>query len=86
MSEPPQTIETPRLKLRIPILQDAAAILEQYAQDEKVTKYLTWRSHYKVEITLKYLQKCLDELTAKTAFYWVIILKQENRTIGMIRL
>lgn len=36
MSEPPQIIETSRLILRSPSLDDAPSIFEQYAQDKQV--------------------------------------------------
>ena len=79
-------IETSRLKLRSPVMEDAPAIFEQYAQDEEVTKFMTWRSHSDINTTQKYLEKCLDDMAAKTACYWMILLKQKNQAIGMIRL
>ena len=86
MDQLPYTITTPRLKLRSPVIEDAPAIFEQYAQDEEVTKYMTWRSHSNIKTTQKYIQRCLDELTAKTAYFWVIVPKEGNKAIGMIRL
>lgn len=55
MSEPPQIIETHRLKLRSPYLEDAPAIFEQYAQDREVTKYMTWQLHSNIKTTQKFL-------------------------------
>ena len=86
MSKSLQTIETPRLILRSPSMKDATAIFEQYAQDEEVTKYMTWRSHSTIETTQNYLQECLNDIAAKTAWYWMILPKQENKTVGMVRL
>lgn len=82
----PQCAKTPRLKLRFPLMRDASAIFEQYAQDEEVTKYMTWQPHFCIETTQKYLQRCLDELEAKTAFFWVILPEKKSKPIGMIRL
>ena len=84
--KPLQIIETSRLKLRSPVIEDAPAIFEQYAQDEEVTKYMTWRSHSDIKTTQKYLQECLDDIAAQTAWYSMILFKQENQVIGMIRL
>jgi [ribosomal protein S5]-alanine N-acetyltransferase len=66
--------------------KDAPAIFEQYAQDEEVTKYMTWRSHSNIKTTQKFLAGCISEMTAKTACYWMILPKQENKAVGMIRL
>ena len=35
--------------MRSPSIKDTPAIFEQYTKDEEVTKYMTWRSHYKIE-------------------------------------
>jgi [ribosomal protein S5]-alanine N-acetyltransferase len=86
MNEAPEIIETSRLKLRSPYIKDAPAIFEQYAQDEEVTKYMTWRSHSNIKTTQKFLAGCISEMTAKTACYWMILPKQENKAVGMIRL
>ena len=51
MSEPfatpvvPERIETPRLILRKPMLEDAEEVFEAYASDPEVTRYLTWLTH-----------------------------------------
>ena len=86
MDRLPRAITTSRLKLRSPVLEDAAAVFEQYAQDEEVTKYMTWRSHSDIKTTQKYLKECLNDIAAETAWYWTILPKQENEAIGMIRL
>jgi RimJ/RimL family protein N-acetyltransferase len=49
--KPPKIIETPRLRLRLPVMADATSIFEQYAQDREVTKYLEWRPHQGIEDT-----------------------------------
>lgn len=85
MSEPPQIVNTSRLQLRFPVIEDAAAIFEQYAQDKSVTKYMTWLPHSDMKTTQKYLQQCLSELEAKTAFFWVIVPEKESKPVGMIR-
>jgi [ribosomal protein S5]-alanine N-acetyltransferase len=86
LSESPQIIETPRLKLRLPILEDATAIFEQYAQDQEVTKYMTWQTHSNIATTQKFLQQSIEDLTAKKYYLWVILPKKEEKAIGMIRL
>ena len=85
MNEPPQIIETSRLRLRFPTIEDAAAIFEQYAQDKQVTKYMTWRPHSNIETTQKFLQQSIEDLTAKNYYLWVISPIEEKKAIGMIR-
>jgi len=51
MIKPPEILETPRLLLRLPVLEDAGAIFRKYAQDPEVTKYLIWRPHENISVT-----------------------------------
>ncbi|MGL5834328.1 MAG: GNAT family N-acetyltransferase, partial [Waterburya sp.] len=80
-----QIIETLRLKLRPPSLDDAASIFEQYAQDREVTKYMTWQPHANVETTHQFLQQAIADLKANNYYLWVILPKKEAKAIGMIR-
>ncbi len=86
ISEPPIIIETSCLKLRLPLIEDASSIFEQYAQDAQVTKYMTWKPHKNVEMTQQFLQHCINSLIQKSDYFWVILPKQEEKAIGMIRL
>ena len=49
--EAPEEIKTERLVLRRYSPADAIEIFECYAQDEKVTRFLTWRPHQSMEDT-----------------------------------
>jgi [ribosomal protein S5]-alanine N-acetyltransferase len=86
MNQLPQTIETQRLKLRPPCFEDAPSIFEQYAQDREVTKYMTWQPHANLETTQQFLQQAIADLKAKNYYLWVILPKQEDKAIGMVRL
>lgn len=44
-----QPIETARLRLRRPVLEDANAIFTRYSSDPLVTKYLGWPRHTAIE-------------------------------------
>jgi RimJ/RimL family protein N-acetyltransferase len=81
---PPDHFDTARLLLRIPRRDDAPAIFAAYAQDEEVTRYLTWRPHKSVEETY-----AIRDLMAKLwqeggAFSYAITLKGDDTIIGMI--
>ena len=86
MAKPPDTLETDRLLLRLPIIHDADAIFEAYAQDEEVTKFLIWRPHQKIDTTRKFIHRCIRSWKEETAFPWVIVRKKDERLIGMIEL
>ncbi len=82
----PKTIETYRLILRCPTLADAGAIFASYAQDEQVTRYLSWVRHSSIRDTVGYLKRCADVWANATAFPWVITKKEDKQLIGMIEL
>jgi len=83
---PPEIIDTPRLRLRLPALADATAIFEGYAQDSAVTKYLIWYPHNKIDDTYEYLRRCLVGWETATSFTWVVTQKENERLIGMVEI
>jgi RimJ/RimL family protein N-acetyltransferase len=83
MSMPAQ-METERLLLRKPRLEDTRAIFEGWAQDEEVTRYLTWRPHQKIEETQAFLQSCLLAWERETRFPYMITLIESGEVFGMI--
>jgi ribosomal-protein-alanine N-acetyltransferase len=52
----PERIETARLLLRKPVLDDAEAVFSRYASDPEVTKYLAWPRHGSIEHTRLFLR------------------------------
>src|SRR5437660_1884731 len=83
---PPETIETPRLRLRLPVMADATSIFEQYAQDSAVTEYLTWRPHKQIEETHEYLRRCIAGWDTESAFAWVLTLREDGQLLGVIEI
>jgi len=84
--KPPELIETPRLRLRLPEIGDAGAIFEQYAQDAEVTRYLTWKPHRSREETVGFLKGVLSAWRERSAYAWVITRKPDHCLLGMIAL
>jgi RimJ/RimL family protein N-acetyltransferase len=80
----PEYLETDRLVLRKPRMDDARAIFTGWAQDEEVTHYLTWRPHQRVEQTQAFVQSCLLAWEKQTRFPYVITLKKNGEVLGMI--
>ncbi len=79
-------IETSRLLLRPPALEDAEDIFARYAQDREVTLYLQWAPHSDIQTTREFLRRCLKVWEQETAFPWVVIRKTDRNLMGMIEL
>lgn len=80
----PEQIETVRLVLRKPHMQDAFAIFTGWAQDREVTRYLTWRPHAHIEQTQEFVQGCLAAWDSQKRFPYMIITKESAEFVGMI--
>ena len=48
-------LETDRLILRRFTMDDAEGMLNNWASDDEVTKYLTWPTHQNIETTMAYI-------------------------------
>ena len=82
----PTRIDTARLVLRRPVLADAPAIFEGYAQDPDVVRYLMWRPHTSIRDTTEYLARCVAGNNAGDDLTWALTLKGDDRLIGMFAL
>ena len=86
MTKPPKTLETSRLLLRLPTLDDMATIFQKYTQDQEVTKYLIWRPHENINVTREFIYRCIQCWKEESAFPWVVIRKKDGELVGMIEL
>lgn len=82
----PATFETGRLRLRPPVVGDAAAIFATYAQDPEVARYVTWRPHRSTKDTRAYLRDCAEGWDKSGPFTWAITLRENGRLMGTIEL
>jgi [ribosomal protein S5]-alanine N-acetyltransferase len=80
----PEQLETQRLVLRKPRLEDTRAIFEGWAQDQEVTRYLTWRPHERIEQTEEFVQGCIRAWEGEARFPYVITRKGTGAVIGII--
>lgn len=74
------TLETERLILRRPVMDDAEAMLRNWANDPEVTKYLTWPPHKNLDVTREYIA----ERNGDREYNWLIELKSLGEPIGSI--
>ena len=79
-----QTIETERLKLRKMKFDDFEDMYYGYASKDKVTEFLSWKSHKSIEETKTYLNNVvLPEYNDET-YRWAIELKENGKMLGCI--
>jgi len=77
-----QTIETERLILRRFCIEDAKAMYDNWANDERVTKFLTWEPHTSVDASRTLLEMWCEDYERTDNYNWVIIF--EGQAIGSV--
>ncbi len=77
-----QTIQTERLTLRRFTVEDAQAMFDCWANDERVTRYLTWLPHGSPELTKQLLTDWCARYDDLSYYNWVI--EFEGTPIGNI--
>jgi len=82
--QPPNEFETQQLHLRVPQVEDADAIFEEYAADPDVTRYMTWVPHESSDSVAAFLEALLQRHSEGTEFSWAIETPGQPRAIGMI--
>lgn len=86
MRNPPEILETTRLLLRLPVLEDSEPIFRKYARDPEVTKYLVFRPHDDIHVTRDFIRRCRQCWHDETAFPWVVVRKEDHELAGMLEL
>ena len=80
----PERIETQRLILRSPRLEDASAMFNGWAQDVIVTRYLTWRPHTSLEQSQVIIARAVSAWKIEPRFPYMITLKENDAVLDMI--
>jgi len=70
-------IRTKRLLLRRYRLTDSEQMFKNYANDERVTKYLPWKIYERAEDTIPFLQMCINSYENLSTYHWAIEYKGE---------
>ncbi|MCM1182785.1 MAG: GNAT family N-acetyltransferase [Roseburia sp.] len=73
-----QRLETDRLILRRYTVEDAAAMYENWASDEAVTKYLTWPTHSDVEVSRWVMADWVRQYSDKSYYHWAVVLRDNG--------
>ena len=79
-----QTLETERLILRRFVIEDSAAMYNNWASDEEVTKYLTWPTHSSQEISKSIIENWVNSYSDEESYQWAIVLKDKGEPVGSI--
>ncbi len=82
--KPPEQIETERLILRKPRMDDAPAVFAGWVQDSEVTYFLIWRPHENIGQTESMLTRAIAAWDGDARFPYMITLKASGDVIGMI--
>ena len=87
-----QTIITQRLTLRRFQVDDAQAMFDTWANDERVTRFLTWVPHESPELTKQLLESWCASYENPNYYNWVIEFEGKigfhdaGRAIGVAKL
>ncbi len=79
-----KTLETERLILRKFKASDAYAMYEGWCRDERVTQYVTWLPHKRIEETKALVNMWLEAYEKPHTYRYVIVEKAHNKPIGSI--
>ena len=77
-------LETERLILRQFTRTDAAAMFRNWANDERVTRYLTWPAHSDVSVSEEIVSMWENSYADPASYQWAIELKELGEPIGSI--
>lgn len=81
----PDSLDTPRHRLRRPVAADAQAIFDAYASDPQVTRFLGWRPHATPRDTQTFLRAVDGEWQRGTGAALLIFPQDDpGHLIGMI--
>jgi ribosomal-protein-alanine N-acetyltransferase len=80
------TIElvTQRLILRRFTIDDAGNMYKNWANDDEVTKYLTWPTHKNIDISKNVLAEWVKNYCKNDFYQWAIVLKEIKEPVGSI--
>ncbi|MHC1747079.1 MAG: GNAT family N-acetyltransferase [Cellulosilyticaceae bacterium] len=78
------SIETDRLLLRKFTLSDDTDMYNNWANDEEVSKFLTWLAHKDLSVTREVLNDWVHAYSNNKNYHWCIVLKETQKAIGSI--
>lgn len=86
MTKPPERIETARLLLRKPRMEDAPGVFDGWAKHPEVTRFLTWHPHESVRQSEALMTRSIEAWDGETNFRYLLEIKENGALAGMIEL
>lgn len=77
-------LETERLILRQFSVDDAEDMFSNWANDEEVTKYMTWLPHQDIKVTKGLLNSWVNGYNSLENYNWAIVPKNYGKVVGSI--
>ncbi len=77
-------LRTERLLLRPPVVDDAAGVLNEYAADPEVARYMTWTPHRSVDTVRLFLQGVIERSRGGAEHSWILVSPADGRLLGML--
>ena len=77
-------LKTSRLLLRKFSLNDCDNFYNNWASDDRVTRYVTWPTHTDISITKTLVEQWIKNYNDNTYYQWIIDLKDIKQAIGSI--
>ncbi len=77
-------INTDRLYLKKINTADALQMYNNFASDDRVSRYMSWESFKTSEDTEKWLLEWQEEYKKDDTYYWGVYLKSSNELIGTV--
>ena len=81
---PPEVLETPRLRIRKLVEEDAQVLFDRWAQDPEVTRFLPWSPDLSPEDALAYVRRCVASWEDGTRFAWILEDRETGAVVGHI--
>jgi len=78
---PPETFDTPRLRLRRPLVSDAEAIYE-YGSDPEVARYADWPVRADIGPLVESLKARAATWETGDEYSWVVTVRPADRAVG----
>ena len=77
-------LESERLILRKIALCDSKDMFNNWANNPRVTKHMTWPTHQNEEVTIMVINSWIEQYVKDDFYQWAIEIKDTNQVIGTI--
>ena len=81
---PPEVLDTPRLRIRKLVEEDAQVLFDRWAQDPEVTRFLPWSPDISSEDVLAHARRCVASWEDGSSFAWILENRESGEVVGRI--